>query len=134
MTRHSKRHEAPGGVAFMLLGTLASALLTAVLTFIFSFISYSTKNPDSTVGIFSIIALILTAAVTGFTVSRLKGEGGVLIATLSSLLFTLILLLIGLIAGGGSLPLGCIINYLCFIAVSALAAVLGRRRGRRVRR
>ena len=130
MSRHKKRREAPGSITVMLLGVLASAILTALLSFIFSFIALSMANPDGAVGIFSIAALIITAAITGFTLSRVKGEGGVLLSTLSALLFTLILLLIGLIASGGALPLGCIINYVCFIAVSAISSLLGRRRGR----
>ena len=133
MTRHKKRREAPSGAVTMLLGTLASAILTATLSLIFSFIAYSMANPDGVIGIFSIASLLITGALTGFLLSRSRDEGGILLAVLSSLLFSLILLLIGLIACGGTLPPGCIISYLCFIAVSALAAFLGKKRGRRRR-
>ncbi len=133
MSRHIKKREAPSGITVMLAGTLASFIITAALSFIFSFIAYSMPDPDGSVGIFSIASLIIAAAAVGFSVSKIRGDGGVILAVLSALLFTLILLLAGLIAGGGALSLGCIINYLCHIAVSALAAVLGRRR-RKVRR
>ncbi len=128
MKRHKKRHEAPSGATAMLIGTLASAIITAVLSLIFSFVAYNMSNPDGVIGIFSLAALLIAGAAVGFILSRAYGRGGILIAALSSLLFSLILLLIGLIAGGGALPLPCIINYLSFIAVSTLAAFLGKKR------
>ena len=91
------------------------------------------ENPTAMTGIFSLASLLLTAALMGFIISKLKGDGGMLISVLSSLLFCLILLTVGLIGTGGKLPLFIPINYLCYMGVAALFAFLGKKREKRGR-
>ena len=127
MAKYKRRAEAPHGVKLLLLGTLSMAITFSALSLIFSFIAYTTVDPLSFLGIFGIAALMITAAATGFSEARLGGEGAFLTTVLSSLLFVLLLLLIGLISGGGAVPIGCIINYLCFLALASLSALLGKK-------
>ena len=134
MTRLQKKTESMNTALLLILGALGSGVLLLALTMLCSLIAFYTKNPTSLVGILSIAVMLATGAISGFCMSRLKGDGGVLISALCSLLFILILLMIGLIIGGGHISLGSIINYLCYLAVSVLFAFFGRRKGRRHRR
>ena len=127
MAKRRKRGEAPHGVKLLLLGTLFMAITFSLISLLFSFIAYTTVDPLSFLGIFGIAALMITAVSSGFLEARLGGDGSFLTAVLSSLLFVLLLLLIGLLSCGGSVPIGCIINYLCFVAVASLSALLGKK-------
>ena len=126
MAKRKKRKEAPTGVKLLLLGTLIMTVIFLALSLLFSFIAYTTADPLYFIGLLSIAALMITAAASGFLEARL-GEGSVLTPFLSSLLFVLIMLLIGLIASGGAVPLGCIINYASFVALATLSALLGKK-------
>ena len=55
-------------------------------------------------------------------------------AVLSSLFFALVVLMIGLICSKGKMPLLSVINLGVFMIISALGAILGRRRERKRRR
>lgn len=134
MMRHKKRRTAPEGVKLLLLGTLYMALSFFLFAIAFSFIAYSMPDPLSYIGIFSIISLMASAAVSGFIEGRIGRAKGVAYALLSSLFFSLLALLGGLIMGGGAVPVGCIINYLLYIALATLFSLIGvRTRGKRAR-
>jgi putative membrane protein (TIGR04086 family) len=130
MARH-KHKEKASGLTVLLIGTLAEGATLVLMSLLFSFFSYSMSDPLAITGLCSILSLVITAAVGGVVISRVKGDGGMAISVLSALLLCLILLLIGLIITGGELPLGCIISYLCYIAIAALSGFLGRKRNRR---
>ena len=134
MTRLQKKTENMNTAVLLLVGALCSGILLIILTMISAFIVFYTKNPTSLIGLISIAVMLLTGAISGFSISKLKGEGGILISCLSSLLFILILLMIGLIAGGGHISLGNIINYLCYMAVSLLFSFFGRKKEKKYRR
>ena len=133
MTRH-KRNENISSLTVLLLGTLASGIIFTVLSLAFAFILFSFKDPASLVPIASMIALLVTGAILGFAIPKVKNDGGIVIALLSSLLFTLILLMIGLIVGKGEVSVTVFINYICFIAISFLFSLLGRRKHSRRKR
>ena len=128
MTRRNKKKGRLSSLSSLLVGTGASGGVLLALSFIGALIAYSRNRPSSIVGILSIAVMILTGAICGFGISKLRGEGGILISLLASLLLSLILLMIGLIASGGSISLGTVINYLCYIATSVLFAFFGKRR------
>jgi uncharacterized membrane protein len=104
------------------------------MAFIGALILSRTEDPTGHVGLCGMAVLFITAAVSGFTTSRYKGEGGVMPAVLASLFFTLVLLMIGLIGGEGKLPLVNVINLLTFMIISAVFALLGQKREKKRRR
>ena len=102
-----------------------------VFAFMLSFILSLTKNPIAFIGICSFAALFLTGASSGFFTSKYKGEGGILPAGIGSVIFALILLGIGLIMTGGSLPALTLVNLPCFVILALVFAALARRKRKR---
>ncbi len=109
------------------LGTVLAASL------VMSAVAYSSDDPTGKIGIYSLIALVASAAVSGFSVSRLCQSGGAGMTALVSLATVLILMLSGVIIGG-KLGLSSVMNYLCYFGVAMLASLLGKKRERRRRR
>ena len=117
----------------MLLGTAFAFLCYFILTLIFSAVSYFTADPLGFVGIGALAALFGSAVISSAVITRLRGEGGFLTAILTSLLFSLIQLLIGLIVSKGELSLGVFINYICYMAISALTALISGRKRKKIK-
>ena len=116
------------------IGTLSSLGAVFVMAFILALISSMTKDPTSLTGAFSLLALLLAGAVSGFVISRVNGEGGKLVGILSSVIATSVMMIVGLIWKGGLLPLGALLNLFAFLAVGVLASILGKKRARKRRR
>lgn len=114
----------------MLLSLLVSLLMLAALSVTVSAISYSTKDPMSLVKPLSVIAIILSAALSSFISARKFGVGA---ASISALVFTLIMLTVGIISSGAEVKLGALINYLCYIATAMLFTYLASRKPKRRR-
>ena len=134
MTKHKHQVKDKSRFKALILGTVGQTLAFFIISFLLSILAYMTKDPLGLIGIISVSALVLTALISGFVISYRDGQGGVITAVLSSLLFTLIMLLSGFITGGGKMPLSCLINYIIYIAVTTLAAALARKRPRTHRR
>ena len=132
MKKH-KRKEL-GLTALLLIGAAASVGAVFVVAFILAFISSLTKDPTSMTGAFSLLALILAGAVSGFVISRVNGDGGALVGILSSVIATGVMIIAGLIWKSGFLPLGALLNLLAFLAVGILSSLLGKKRSRKRRR
>jgi len=132
MKKH-KRKEL-GLTALLLIGAAASVGAVFVMAFILAFISSMTKDPTSMTGAFSLLALILAGAVSGFVISRVNGDGGALVGILSSVIATGVMIIAGLIWKSGFLPLGALLNLLAFLAVGILSSLLGKKRSRKRRR
>jgi uncharacterized membrane-anchored protein len=115
------------GVGFALASLLAVAMLLAV-------ISYFTADPTAYTGAFSLLSLVAAGAVSGFVTSRVNGEGGVSVATLSALITAALIAVVGLIWKGGLLPLGALLNLAAFSVTSVAAAALGKPRKSKHRR
>ena len=129
MKKH-KRKEL-GLTSLILLGAgFALATVTAT-AFLLALISSFTKNPTALTGILSLIALLLSGAISGYVTSRVNGEGGALIGILSTVVSALLILTVGLIWRGGSLNLGMPLNLLAFIGISVLFSILGKKRIKR---
>ena len=123
--------------------TNASALVFGIIftTVVFIFtaligaaIAGSLENPTGNIGTVALVCFMLTAALSGVTISKYKGEGGIFPSVLSSLFFTLVLLIIGLIMTKGHLPIIAIINLCLFILITVIFAYLGRKRATRRKR
>ena len=117
----------------MLLGAAFAFLCYFILTLIFSAVSLLLDDPLGFVGIGAVAALIGSAIISSAVITKLRGEGGFLTALLSSLLFSLIQILIGLIIAGGNISLGVFFNYLCYLAISALTALISGRKRKKIK-
>ncbi|MBQ8528881.1 MAG: hypothetical protein IJ459_04005 [Clostridia bacterium] len=111
-----------------------SLLSVPVFTLIGAALASASEDPTAKVGLYSLLSLLLAAAVGGFIVSRLSGEGGIKIALLCALAVVMVMLLISVIVTGGAPSVSALMNYGCYLGVYALAAILGKRRGGKRRR
>lgn len=119
MVKHTGRET--GALRIILTGLLVTTisffsfmLLTAALLFFGDDPTYRSE-------LWSFGAMILSGAVGGFVNSKLRTNGGVTVATLSSLALILILFTVGVITGGlPSVP--SLVNYAIYVAVSAISA------------
>ena len=109
------------GIAVSILAFLLCALIGALICGAF-------PDPTKNIGAVSFATLVFSGAINGFFTSRYKGEGGVLPAFLSSLIFAIVILLVGLILTAGELPAVVPINLLVHLMASLFFAFLGRKR------
>ena len=109
----------------VLIGAALSAAVLLVFSLISSLILGMTDNPLALADDISLVALLLSAAMSGYTISRRARSSGMLISSLSSLLLCLVLLLVGAIVAGADLSGKVFLNYLCYMGVALLFARLG---------
>ena len=131
MKKHKRKEF--GLTALMLLGAAFAIAVIVVVSFILSVISSLTKDPTSLIGAFSLLSLILSGAISGFVTSKVNGDGGVLVAVLSSVISAFTILAIGLIWKGGAIKLSVPLNLIVFIAVSVIASLLAKKITRKKR-
>ena len=120
-----KRRSLPtkaSGVSSLFVGILINLCTYVLSALIFSVIAYTQSDPLGLEKAFSLVALLLCGAISGFAVAK-KSEKAYT-ATLASLAFALCLLLIGIITSGGVPRVGKIVNLAIFVAVSALTSKL----------
>jgi putative membrane protein (TIGR04086 family) len=133
MKKH-KRKEA-GLTALMLMGAAFSLGLILAVSLILAAVSLLTDDPTSMTGALSLVALLAAGAISGFVTSRVNGGGGVLVGVLSTVITAAVMLIISLVADGGRVNLGVLVNVGAYVAISVIAAVLGKKRvGKRKRR
>lgn len=104
-----------------------SMVTILVLTMILAWISISTDDPTGKIGIFSLIALIIAATISGLFASWQNPTDGVGFSVISGLGMTLIMLLCGIIASAGKLSGGAFMNYGCYLGTYALLSYIGMR-------
>ena len=121
-------------IAAILIGSLLSIISLIVCALIGSAILIMLEDPTGNIGISALVIFLISGAICGFSISKSKGEGGILTSVLSSGIAMLILILISLIALGGKAPGRVFMNALCYILVSTLFAYLGRKREKKKRR
>ena len=123
-----------GGVRGFLISIGICVGILLFCAFIASIALTGVANSSAKINLYSLIALIIAAMLSGAALSRLKGEGGALYTFLSSLAVTVIMLAAGLIISRGSISAGSFMNYGCYIGVSALSGYLFRKKNSRQRR
>ena len=122
-----------GLTVLMLFGAGFALAVTVAATLVLAIVSSLTSDPTALCGAFSLLALILAGAISGFVTSKANGEGGVLISALSSVITAAVILIVGLIWKRGAVNLGVILNVLSFIGVSVLSALLSKKFARKPR-
>ena len=111
----------------LLTGLLVSTVSFFACMLIATLILFLGDDPTYKSELFSFGAMLISGAIAGFITSRMRGEGGTLIATLAALALVLLLFIIGTVSTGlPSLP--SVINYAIYVGISAVAAFLGRPR------
>jgi len=130
--KRRQRDGANGFGRYFLCLLFSFAILTAV-SLLASAACYLTSNPIESVGIFSLVAVVLSAAVTGGTISVYHGTGGFKLALLSAFGTVLIMLAIAAICSGGKPAASALMNYICYVGVTLPSAYLMRPRERRHR-
>ena len=107
---------------------LISAGIFGAVCLIASAIAYCTADPLSLIKPLSIAVLITSAAVASFVSSKKFGTSQSLI---SSLILTLLMLTVGIVASKGKMNTGALINYACYMATAALFSYLAGRTPKR---
>lgn len=116
------------GILFgVMIGFGISVISMILLSVIASIIVYTQSDPLAIIDIVSLVVLLLSAALSGFTISKCTGEKKILVSTLSALALCLILFMVGTIATGGRATIQVLINYICYIGITVLFAWLGAR-------
>lgn len=128
---HAKNRSAGATLAF---GIIFNAVLFLAVTLFASFIMAKLDNPTGSMGMVSMLTLYICAVISGFAVAKFKGEGGVLPSVMSSLIFALFLLVIGLILSKGSVPFVTAVNYIVYVLLAIGGAFLACKKSNRRRR
>ena len=118
------------GTSFLICLT-SSALLILTFSFIVSLIVGALNDPTRHIGIFSLIAMLISALCSGIICGLINKDGGTGFAALVSLATVLIMLLISLIISGGRVTGGAFMNYACYVGVAVISSLLGKRHSRR---
>ena len=117
---------------YLLFGVGLTLLTLTVLSFICAIFCNLTPDPLRYSAPLSLAALILTAFIASYLISRLRGEGGMGASVAAMAVFVTIRITVSLIDGG--VGLGDLFDCLCYLGVGLLAAFLGGRTPRRRRR
>ena len=121
MTKAGNFLKNPSGAKILLTGVLISILSLTICALLCAAILVTRDDPTGGVGIYSLVALLCSAVLSGAIVPRFTG--GVPKSILCALCTALIMLLTGLILGGAP-SLGAFMNYGCYTGVFALSALL----------
>lgn len=123
-----------GGIWPLFIGCGICLLSLAVCSILLGIYSISTDSPTKLIDVLGLWGLLASGAISGFVCRKINKERGVGFLFLISLLFVLVLILIGLVVCGGALPPRCLVNYLCYLGIFMLAVVLGGRKNNKRRR
>ena len=118
----------------LLLGIAFSFGVMIVLSLDSSFLLVGFKNPTANVRVASLAVFLITAAVSGFFVSKRCGKGGIAISALTALAFIALLFAVALIMSKGKISGVLFMNYLCYMMISSFTALLGAKKRNRHKR
>ena len=117
---------------FTILAGLGAFLISLVIfSLALALIAYTSDDPASLTGAFSIIALMLSAAVMGVTVSLIAHEGALSACAICSLLQVVLMLIAQLCVNRFRISAPFIINCACAVGVAMIATKLVKGKGRR---
>jgi len=127
MLKGKKYIKSDGAIKFLICFGFSAAMII-LCSFIMALIASASGDPTRMVGIYSLVAMIVSAALGGIFSGRMRGDGGTVYALLVALAVVIIMLLIALIVRGGKVGGSAFMNYGCYLGVSTLAAILGKKR------
>ena len=114
---------------YILIGTLFSYVVLTLLALLSAVICNGMENPAKYVGTAAFVVLIITAALSCYLISRLRGEGGGPLAILSAAGFVILRIVISLFLSGTDLS--DLLDCLCYLGTGAIFALLGQKRPKR---
>lgn len=126
--KHTKERGPIGTIAT---GLIISTALYLVLAAVCAAVLGKLSNPLGGLGAASLISFFPTALISGFIISKLKGDGGVIIAGASAFIFVLLLFICCAVINHGKIPFTPIISYAAYVVLSIFGAAFGKRRSRR---
>ncbi len=129
-----KRGKKGGFFGTLVFGLIINLIVFGISILICALIISTMKNPLQATKLGSVIALFISGAISGAIISLARKEGSVASAFVSALLFSLILLAIGVISASGTFPLINALNYAVYsliaLAFARLCQGFGRKRHR----
>lgn len=131
MRKYKKSLTLPKSI---ILGVLFSFITLLVITLVSSFVVLRFKNPTNLVPTASLVVFVLCGTVSGFSLSKLKGDGGMAFALITGLTFIFLFIIVSLILTKGRVPGMLFMNALCYLLVSAFWAFIGKKRQAKRRR
>ncbi len=129
MKKHRGTKKQRTGLALMLYELLFSGGVLIVLSMLAAFILSSLKNPTANLKLFSLAVLLISAVISGYSIS--KHNGNALSSIAVSAAFVGIMFIVSLIFAKGNVGGGVFMNYLCYMLVAAFFAFIGRKREKR---
>lgn len=127
-----KKSSKPGTLAYIP-AVLISVAVIFLLSIVMALVASGSDDPTAKIGIYSLVAILISGAVSGFFISKIRGEGGVLYSLFVSLGVSAFIIIAALIASGGRISGGSFMNCACYAGVFTAFAYLGRRREKRHR-
>ncbi len=131
MKKHRSKSTEKTPLAVFIFGILFSFATLVILSFISSLILLSTKNPILSIKATSLAVLLIAGAISGFAITKYKGNLNFGISVAASVSVAVLMLAISLIFAKGNVGGGIFMNYLCYVLVAAFFAFVGRRKAKR---
>ncbi len=132
MTRKRRIIGDSSPMVYVLISVAGSYLVLAICAMVMAGVCSLTADPSALTGAASFAALLLCAGVSGFLISRLRGEGGFLCAMLAAALFVVVRIVISIFLVGTDIS--DLLDYACYLGIGAIFALIGQRKTRRKRR
>ena len=128
MKKHRNSNARKTPLRVFVFGLGFSLAILIILSFIASFVILSMKNPLLNIKTASLLVLLSAGAISGFAISKYKGELNLGISIAASIAVAAVMLVASLICSRGKLEGGIFMNYLCYVLVSAFFSFVGRKR------
>ena len=121
------------GAEKFLKSLVVSIMAVVLFSALMAFIASMTSNPTGMVGIFSLVAMLASAAVGGVFVGKANGDASMLKAMLVPLAVVGVMLITAVIICSGRIGGGAFMNYGCYVGVFFLGTLIGKHKPRKTR-
>ncbi len=132
MYKKSKLFKNINPPLFICIGVLFSYVVLILLSIFGAFLCNLTDDPVRLVGVVSFATLLLSAAISGFIISKLREDGGAILSMLSASGFIIIRIIISLFMSGTDLS--DLLDCVCYLGTSVIFALFGQRKLKHRRR
>jgi len=94
MKKHRIAKKQTSFMQIMLFGIIFSFCSLFIFTMLLSGLVMSTSNPGANAKALSLAVLLISGAVSGFVISKKRGDGGISVSLFTALIFTTVILII----------------------------------------
>ena len=134
MSKRRKFSENKNGARRFFLEVLLSIAAIILSSFVMAIIANGSKNSTANLALYALLSLLISAALSGFFISRLRTDGGVKWALLAAVAVVLLMSGGAMIICKGKIAPASIMNYLSYLGVCLIFTYLGRKKEKRPRR